>query len=384
MKNICRCLLVAVGLAAYGAELEVNSVSVQRGMPAVAMVRLATKGDSVAALQFDVECDPELLLAGSIGQAAAGAGKILYSADIGSGRRRFLLVGLNGKTIGDGAAVELYIAVGPSPPPGAYPLRIGNGMASDPNGNPISLSGVDGSVVVSDEVTSLSTSGVFAHIAAGAGWKTSFTLMNLAPTESPARLVFWNDDGGQLELPIEFPVNPQLSPMSAAAADVIISSKGVVIVEAATSSQDPVRVGWAQLQAPVGVVGWATFGRRFDNGAGVEAVVPMATRSTASMVLPFDNSNGFSTGVALVNESETSSANVLLTFRNVDGQPLHTDMLSLALRGHRSFSIPETYPNLAGFIGSVELKNLSGGAISGLGLRFSQSGSITSISPVQK
>ena len=65
------------------------------------------------------------------------------------------------------------------------------------------------------------------------------------------------------------------------------------------------------------VLGWATFGQQFNTGYAIEALVPMETRKVYSMVLPFDNSNGFSTGVALANSSDAGQANIQMLFRDI-------------------------------------------------------------------
>jgi len=378
MKNTC-CLFFAAALTACGAELVINSVSVPRGSQATTLIHFSAGESRVAALQFDVERNPAFALAGSAGQVAVAAGKVLYSANIESGHTRFLLVGLNGSILNDGVLIEVSVAVNSSTGPGSYPLQIRNAIASDPEGYEVPLTGTDGSVAVGGAITNLAPSGLFAHVASGEGWKSTFTLMNPAATESTARLVFWDDGGNPLLLPFSFPSNPRLLPSTGSAVDVTIPSNGVVVVEAGAPNQFPIRAGWAELQASGVVLGWATFGQQFNTGYAIEALVPMETRKASSMVLPFDSSNGFSTGVALANASDAAPANIQMLFRGVDGQQLFTDIVSMPARGHRSFSLSERYPGLAGQAGSLELQNPTGGAISVLGLRFSQRGSVTSI-----
>ena len=383
MKNIFRLLLLAASLAACGAELAIDSVSIQRGSAAIATVRLNAGASRVVALQFDAECNPAISLTGSVGLVAAGAEKTIYSASMGSGRTRFLLLGVNGNTLSDGSAVQVSVAADSTVLPGNYSLQLRNALASDADGFEVPLTDAAGSVTVGDAITNLAPSGIFTHVAAGEGWKTTFTLMNLAAIESQARLMFWDDNGNSLLLPFGFPSNPRLAPTTGTAVDVTIPPDGLIVIEAGRPDQVPIGVGWAQLHAPAGVVGWATFGQQFDSGFAVEAVVPMETRSAPGVILPSDNSNGFSTGVAIANPSDTASE-IRMSFRNADGQQLFADVLSLPARGHRSFSLPQKYPNLAGTIGSLELQNLTGGAVSALGLRFNRGGSITSISPAPK
>ena len=47
-----------------------------------------------------------------------------------------------------------------------------------------------------------SRAGVLSHIAAGGGWSTAITLVNLTSAAVPVTVAFHNDDGSALSLPI--------------------------------------------------------------------------------------------------------------------------------------------------------------------------------------
>lgn len=379
-----RFLLLAVCLKASGADLVIDPLVIQNGTGGITSVHLSTGGSRVAALQFDLDSSPVFVQGSSVTAMADGAGKTLYSANLGLGRTRFLLTGSNTNILSDGAAVHVSVAVDPAALPGTYPIQFRNAIASDPEGLPVDLNGTDGNVTVSGGGSALTLSGMFAQLAAGGGWKTTFTLMNVSSAESPARLAFRDDNGNPLSLPLAFPSNPKLSATTASAIDLTIPANGVIVVEAGAPEQIPVHSGWTQLMAPSGVSGWATFGQVFGAAYAFEAVVPADTRMAPALVLTFDNSNGYSTGIAVASASETNSANIALVFRDTDGRQVFVDTLLLPALGHRSFSLKDKYPALSGTTGSVEVQNLTGGAISVLGLRFSPSGSVTSIPPVLK
>ena len=159
----------------------------------------------------------------------------------------------------------------------------------------------------------------------------------------------------------------------------MIPANGVALVETELPAASAATVGWARLTAPAGVVGSATFSYQSTASQDLEAVVPLETRTPASFVLPFDTTAGLSTGVALANGSDTSTANVQLIVRNAAGAQLLTDSIFLPVRGHTSFMLAAKYPGLAGILGSLEFQNPSGGNLSVLGLRINQTGSLTSI-----
>ena len=102
-------------------------------------------------------------------------------------------------------------------------------------------------------------------------------------------------------------------------------------------------------------------------------------REGSAFLLPYDNSNGFQTGIAVTNQSPYSPADLTLVLRDEAGNTLSTESLSLPVRGHTSFSIGDKYSALSGRRGTVEVRSSSGGRVNVLGLRFSPFGSFTSV-----
>lgn len=378
MHCVRAALLLVLGLSAQCAQLSVDSVTTQPGASVPIAIRFVAAGTQVAALQFDLSYDPAMAIGASAASAATSAGKDVYTAALAAGRTRILLAGLNQQIMGDGPVVTLTAFVSSSAAAGAYALRLTNPVASDQDGKIVPLTTSDGSVTVNGS-GSAPPAGTFAQVASGGGWKTSFTLLNLLPAASGANLTFWNDDGTPLALPLTFSQGLGVAPTTNSSTDFVIPANGVALVETELPQAAAATAGWARLTAPAGIAGSATFRYQSTASQDLEAVVPLETRTPGSFVLPFDNTAGLSTGVALANGSDTSTADVQVIARNAVGAQLLTDLISLPVRGHTSFMLAARYPSLDGTLGSLEFQNPSGGSISVLGLRISQTGSLTSV-----
>jgi hypothetical protein len=198
--------------------------------------------------------------------------------------------------------------------------------------------------------------------------------VNLSAAQVTARISFRADSGGSLILPLVFPQGNTTATTSFV--DVLIGPAATFIIEteAATAS---IYVGWAEVQGSGPLAGYSVFRLRSPGGADLEGTVPLDSRGSSSIVLSFDNTGGFQTGMALANQASTS-ANITLTLRDENGTPLLTSQLALPGLGHGSFFLSSIFPISSNQRGIVEMHNPSGG-ITGVGLRFSPSGSFTSM-----
>jgi hypothetical protein len=110
-----------------------------------------------------------------------------------------------------------------------------------------------------------------------------------------------------------------------------------------------------------------------------EAVVPLETQNAAAYYLPFDNTNGYVSGVAISNFS-TIQAGISVTIRDAaTGKVVATDIISLERYSHNSFVLTERYPSLVNIAGTIEFSTLFPGQISVLGLRFNPNKAFTSV-----
>ncbi len=140
--------LLAGHAIAQTASLSVGTASGSPGASVDLSVSFSAGSTTVSGFLFDLGF-PSSLSYGSVttGSAASAAGKGASANSI-SGGVRVLIFGVNQTAIGSGpvAIVHLNIAAGAAA--GTIAVNIGNISASDPSGNPVTVSGSGGSVTV--------------------------------------------------------------------------------------------------------------------------------------------------------------------------------------------------------------------------------------------
>lgn len=371
-------LLAGCATMLHGASLSIVTTSSTSSSRVIAEVQLASGGDRVSAVQFDLTYEAALGMSATVGAVAVGAGKDLFVSEISPGHLRVLVVGQNSSLLDDGVVASLALSASAFPVPGASTLQFESAVASDPDGQRVGVTTTGGTLAPWTN-TNWPTVGVFPHLATGGGWKSSFTLLNLTSSPSLARLVFWDDGGVPQVVRLKFPPDEGLPAQTASVLEVTIPAQGVMVVETDTEPDSTVRVGSVELQASTGISGSATFSHQQDTGQSMEAVVPLETRQPASFVQPFDNTQEFMTAVALSNSSGSASTGVQVIARDRLGNQLFTDAIPLAGHGHLSFSVIDKYAVLAGQRGTLEFLSPSGGSIAVLGLRFNSNGTFTSV-----
>jgi len=210
-------------------------------------------------------------------------------------------------------------------------------------------------------------SSALAHIADGGQWTTTFTLVNLDSVPAPYTLDFYADDGTPLTLGI-------------AGIGAVTTTSGMLPVNGSTVLQTTggpsLRQGWAYLDTTQSVGAQAIFKSQVSGRADYEAAVPIDQGST-NVVIAFDNSGGYFTGVAIANTDSTFPANVTVIFSDPQGVQIGTGNFALQPSGHISLLLNLSYPFTAGLTGTVEFTS-DNGSIVGLGLRFNPTGPFTS------
>jgi sugar lactone lactonase YvrE len=215
--------------------------------------------------------------------------------------------------------------------------------------------------------------GIAPQVASGGGWSTTFTLVNTGPSVARAHLDLYDDQGAPLPLTLEQYVLG--ATVTAASADVTLQPGTMTSIVA--SGDQSVRSGWAHLLAE-GNVGAYTL-LAYSNGTGTtEAVSPVSISTASAYLLPFDNTNGYVTGVGLANNS-AQAANVQATVRDGNGQTIAVETISLPPWGHRSFEISGRYPVTANTTGTLELSSPVSGQIGVLGIRAGSNDSFTAV-----
>ena len=138
--------------------------------------------------------------------------------------------------------------------------------------------------------------------------------------------------------------------------------------------------GWANV-AGSGRIGVLTIFRQSVPGRPDSEGTVTGVQSGNRVFLPFDNTNGYVTGVAVANTNATQTLFVSMMFQTDSGSTA-TGSLPLPPHGHMAFVLTSMFPTLAGFRGSIEF-TASTPDIAVVGLRFSPTNSFTSLGVFQ-
>ena len=383
-QRICIVLLAGLVLAASAvpADLALETVSGPLDNSVSVQVRVLDRSGPSSAIQFDLEHPASLSFAGSPGPIVSGSGKTLYSGTLAAGGTRFLVVGLNSTPIPEGVLISLAATVGADTQPGNYSLAIRNALASDPGGDESPVSGAETNFTLGGSVPEM-PSGLIPHLSMGNGWSTTVSVYNPSPAASPVRIASWNSGGGPLVVPWAVPVGGPVGG-TGNSTELTIQPNGTLDLVAGDPAIPEATLGWAQLFAPAGVSGWVTYALKLPSGQLFETVVPVERRTPVSSVIPFDDSSGYSTSVAVANSSGSGGAVVLVVARDAEGRHLFSDLLQLPVLGHTFFQVAQRYSALAGLRGTLEFQNTRDGAIGVIGLRTHSSGTLAAVSPAAK
>ena len=231
---------------------------------------------------------------------------------------------------------------------------------------------------ISLDATPTIVSGSFSQIASGGSWKTTLTLLNFSATQRSVKLLFRRDDGSALVLPLVVTQRGSSQIATNSSVERTVEPGSTLLVESEGLASSPTLVGWAELVSSGPLAGFAIFRARDQDGRDSEGTATLEYSSFAILILPYDNSAGFSTGVAIVNRTNDAVI-VNATIRDDNGIQLDLQAVALGPMGHTSFAIADRFPAASRRRGFIEFKNTAGGAITGLGLRFNPYGSFTSV-----
>src|SRR5262249_35205060 len=216
--------------------------------------------------------------------------------------------------------------------------------------------------------------GSFAQVASGGGWRTTMALINPPATEVAARIDFYANDGKPLILPLSSS-QTSLNTTGSFAAFVVAPKASVILEsEGLTSS---IAVGWADVQATAPLSGYSIFRMRSPGSGDSEGTVPLDAAISSGSVLPYDNSRGYRTGVALANQGATA-ANIGVLLLDQNGTQIAASQVTLDAFGHTAFFLDDRFLQSANQLGFIQFQNTSD-AIATIGLRFNPSGSFTSV-----
>jgi hypothetical protein len=231
---------------------------------------------------------------------------------------------------------------------------------------------------ISLDATPTVLSSFASQIASGGGWKTTLTLVNFASAQNSVRVAFRGGDGRPLTLPLGIIQRGTPQAATASSLDRTLEPGATLLVESEAPASSATLVGWVEVLSAGPVEGFAIFRYRGQDGRDSEGTAPLETSRSPGLTLPFDNTAGFATGVALVNLT-AEAVIVNATIRDDVGAQIGLQAVALPAMGHSSFSVADRFSMTGGRRGIIEFRNSAGGAVTGLGLRFSPIGSFTSV-----
>jgi len=209
------------------------------------------------------------------------------------------------------------------------------------------------------------------QIADGLGWKTLFALVNLDSITISYAVRFWNGTGQPLNLPFVGRAAGNLSGTLAPGRTLFVETPGT-----ATELMQ----GWAEVEGSGRIGATAIFGFVASSAQSSEGS-SSATFSGSNIQMPFDNTQGRGTGVAIANTNATRPLTVSLTLET-DASASTIASVTLPAHGHTAFMLATMFPATAGARGSIRFTAESPD-ISVLGLRFTPSMTFTSLGAFQ-
>jgi uncharacterized protein (TIGR03118 family) len=219
--------------------------------------------------------------------------------------------------------------------------------------------------------TPISRIGSFAQIAAGGGWKSTLTLINLSASTVTAQINIYGDSGAASTFPLAF---PQFAASTVGSSVTVSVGANDSVVIQSGSSTSSVGVGWADVLATGPVNGYLAL--EATSPLDSQGTVPLDSRLSTSLLMPFDNTNGYQTGFALASQASAPQT-VTVTLLDQNGVQLSSSNMSLPAYGHSSFFLNSQFSKSANQLGLIQVQG--SGGVTGVGLRMSPQGSFTSI-----
>ena len=204
-----------------------------------------------------------------------------------------------------------------------------------------------------------------AHAADGSGFKTTVLLTNAGTDAAPYTLRF-NDDHGNIPATRFELETGSLSGLIPAGGSVTIRTAGL---------GPQVVGGWAEVTAPPSVAGSVIYSQKTGLPSIQEGTATIIASGSQHFFLPFDNTAGAITGVAITDPGATAANNISVTLRYSDGTSETVTYPQLASRNHQAFAIASQFSHTAGRSGVAEFT--SNAALSVVAFRFNSTGAFT-------
>lgn len=199
---------------------------------------------------------------------------------------------------------------------------------------------------------------VLPHLAIGGPWKTVLTALNVSTTPGKAVISVYDPEGyamilsllrvdtGQILTGDRFTITlgPGAS-MQLIAAGGTQTRTGWMKYEYVTATEDPNFGGRIAIQE--------TFRATMPVGPDMESSVLPDWALDKKVIVPYDNTGGFQTAIALVNAWKWSPHSLIITIYDEDGRVLNTRYQTLYSGQQRAFQTADVWPETRNRRGAV-------------------------------
>lgn len=206
------------------------------------------------------------------------------------------------------------------------------------------------------------------HVVDGGGWQSTIVLTNTTGASASATLIFHSDTtaGGTQ------PWTPPFLEVGSTAGLVLDGATSLFLHTMGTAAA--LTQGWAELDADAGIVAYVVFTYRFPGKTDDEGTAP-AVSATNRILVPYDDSSGFVTGIAVVNPTATAQ-DISVGFQTTTGGVALSALPTVPPQGHMAFVLSQQFPIIAGHAGLAEFYSATGN-LSMIALRFNPTLSFT-------
>ncbi len=209
---------------------------------------------------------------------------------------------------------------------------------------------------------------IISQIVDGEVWQTTIVLTNTTTTTANASLSFFQETSGNATQPWNLPFLEVASTQSIALAG------GETLLLHTPGTAANLSVGWGQLTGSPGVVAYAVFTKR-PQGLPAQIGTSEAIASASRILVPFDNTSGNVSSMALVNTSGTTQT-INVKIQTTGGTISQSSLANIPAQGHIAFTFPAEFAATAGQSGLAEFYTASG-TIALLALNFNPAGSLS-------
>jgi hypothetical protein len=191
---------------------------------------------------------------------------------------------------------------------------------------------------------------ILPQVVDGGGWQSVIVLTNMTANTASASLTFNKDTtGGGTQ-----PWTPPFLEVSSTAGLVLAPGSSMFLHTPGTSAA--VSQGWGQVNADAGIVGYVIFSLI---GLPEQDATAPAVAASNDVLVPYDDSNGFATQIAIVNPN-SSPVDVAVGFRTTTGGVALNNLPTLPPFGHLAFALATQFPVIAGHLGLAEFYSATG------------------------